>query len=296
MNEFQEIARVRDGELRGQASGAGARALLAAITAEEPVKEPRRRPWKRLAAGALVTAALATAAVVGPSILNPPGSATSYANSALDIRFENNRWVARIKDPFADPERYEEGFRAVGLDVKLQFAPSSPKKVGKIFSMGGSAEGTGESTEVGMEFEPAGCEIDTPGCTLILTLGTTVTETVIKAGRPAKAGEQYANIALSDDPQGSMPGYQVKGKRVGEVEDEIRRRGLKLVYQIIDPSPEGGHFVDPSRQNEKVGRDWYAWESHDAARGEVRLLVTDQPVAPDKPAADNVKDPGSGAG
>ncbi|MFI6498655.1 hypothetical protein [Nonomuraea typhae] len=296
MNEFQEIARIRDEELRGQASGAGARALLASITAEEPVREPRRWPWKRLAAGALVTAALATAAVVGPSILNPPGSATSYANSALDIRFENNRWIARIKDPFADPEKYEEGFRAVGLDVKLQFAPSSPKMVGKIFSMGGSAAGSGENTEVGMEFEPADCEIDTPGCTLILRLGTSVTETVIKAGRPAKAGEQYANTPLSGDPQGSMPGYLFKGKRVGEVADEIRRRGLKLVYEIIDPAPDGGHFVNPFRQSEKVGRDWYVWESHDAALGAVRLLVTDKPVAPGTPAAGDVKDPGSGAG
>lgn len=42
MNELQHLARVRDEDLAGQASGAGARALLASITSEEPAAEPAR--------------------------------------------------------------------------------------------------------------------------------------------------------------------------------------------------------------------------------------------------------------
>lgn len=278
MNELQRIARVRDEDLTGQASGAGARALLASIVAEEPVPEPRRRPWKRIVLATAATALLAAAAVVGPSIVNGQGDATSYANSAIDIRFEGGQWVSRIKDPFANPKEYEEAFRAVGLDVKLQLEPASPRAVGEIFQVGQAAGQGPGVTHFGFDSEPAGCKITEPGCTLVLTMSANMAGQWIKAGRPAKAGEAYSDSAGATDKDGSLQGYRVEGKTVGEVVQEIEKRGLKVVYQIVEPRPDGGHSMDPDRQSDPVSKDWFVWDAEEAQLGVVRLLVSEKLV------------------
>ncbi|MFI6294079.1 hypothetical protein ACIBEJ_20995 [Nonomuraea sp. NPDC050790] len=276
MNDLRQLAKVRDEDLAGRASGAGARALLASILAETPVEEPveerRRRPWKRLVAAGALTAALAAAAVVGPTILNTPGTATSYANAAMDIKLENGMWVARIKDPFADPAKYEEAFHAVGLDVKLVLAPATPRMVGEIFQIG-SGGGVGEKTTIGFDSDPKHCKITDPECTLVLTLSPNASGAWIKAGRPARPDEPYANGNQATAEGASLAGYKVKGKRVSEVAAEAGRRGLKVVYQIVEPQPDGGHSMHPDRQSDPVGQDWWVWDAEDAQLGVVRLLV-----------------------
>src|SRR5687767_9890577 len=94
MNDTDEVisrlARIRDGELAGQASAAGARTLLAAVTASRPDTaappspaggRSRRTRW---AVAAITVGVLATGVVVGPSLLRER-SAVSYANSAVAI-------------------------------------------------------------------------------------------------------------------------------------------------------------------------------------------------------------------
>ncbi|MEV4897143.1 hypothetical protein AB0K48_48145 [Nonomuraea sp. NPDC055795] len=277
MNELRQLARVGDEDLAGQASGAGARALLASIISEEPVKEPRRLPWKRLAAAGVVTAALVAAAVLGPSILNTPGSATSYANAAMDIKLENGMWVARIKDPFADPAKYEEAFRAVGLEVKLQLQPATPDAVGEIFQIGNGG-GPGRPGRIAIDTEPKHCKITAPDCTMVLTLSPDTAGAWIKAGRSAKANEPYANSGQATEEGGSLAGYKVGDKQVSEVVAEAERRGLKVVYQIVEPSPDGGHSMSPERQSDPVGQDWWVWDAEDAQLGVVRLLVSKEHV------------------
>ncbi|MFI6389372.1 hypothetical protein [Nonomuraea sp. NPDC050540] len=277
MNDLRQLARVGDEDLAGQASGAGARTLLASIIAEEPVKEPRRPPWKRLAAAGVVTAALAAAVVLGPSILNTPGSATSYANAAMDIKLENGMWVARIKDPFADPARYEEAFHAVGLDVKLQLEPASPRQVGEIFQLGTGGD-IGQSSSIAIDSDPKDCKITAPDCTMVLTLSQNASGAWIKAGRPAKADEPYANGNRATMDGGSLAGYTVGDKQVSEVAAEAERRGLKVVYQIVQPQPDGGYAMNPDDQSAAVGQDWWVWDAEDAQLGVVRLLVSEEHV------------------
>lgn len=48
------------------------------------------------------------------------GGAISYANSAVEVRLEGKDYVARVKDPFADHEKYSSAFRAVGLSSSAE--------------------------------------------------------------------------------------------------------------------------------------------------------------------------------
>ncbi|MEV0620359.1 hypothetical protein AB0I81_44055 [Nonomuraea sp. NPDC050404] len=283
MNELKNLSRVRDEDLAGQVSGAGARALLASVTAEEPqpVRSVSRgfswsRP-RRLAAGAVAVAGLAAAAVIGPAVLG--GGATSYANSAMDIRLDGDYYVATIKDPLADHAKYTEAFKAVGLDVRLELVPSSPSQVGKV--TGVSMEpGPSPATDrrIGSGTSPSGCTPGRAGCALTLSVKRDYDGgTEIRLGRPAESGEKYRNWGSATRKGEMLEGFRVDEKTVGEVLAETRKRGLKAVYEIITPAPGyNGWRADPDKQSAKVGDDWIVWEARSEQAGVLRLQVTEE--------------------
>lgn len=192
------LARVRDEELAGLASGPASRALLASVVAEqvEPTLTPRLR---RLVLAAAAVVAVTTAAVAGPGLLKDgPGGATSYANSAIDVRREGDYFVARIRDPLADHARYAEAFRAVGKNVEIELVPVSPKWVGDLIEAGADSDGPVEvSTElVGPGSAPVDCA-STPGhCTIVIRASAGTSGTVrYKLGRAAQPGETLQDPA-----------------------------------------------------------------------------------------------------
>ncbi|WP_431931371.1 hypothetical protein [Nonomuraea jabiensis] len=293
MNELQHLARVRDEDLAGQASGAGARALLASILSEEPTAEPiagptagpaRRRTsrwrtsrWRaRLAVGAVAAAGFAAAAVIAPAVLGPRGPASSYANSAIDIELRGDMYVATIKDPLADHEKYTEGFKAVGLNVNLEVVPVSPTQVGQLTGMrlSGRLAPNGQSISNGTT--PEGCTLGSEGCAMTVEVARGWTGWAsVQLGRAARPGEKYRNWRSAMKKGEMLEGYRADGKTVGEVMAEVRRRGLKAVFQIITPAPDnGGYGVDPKQQSAEVGDDWMVWEVQSEEAGVVRLMVT----------------------
>ncbi|MEV6030508.1 hypothetical protein AB0L65_05135 [Nonomuraea sp. NPDC052116] len=284
MNNLQHLARVRDEDLAGQASGAGARALLASITSEEPAAEsaigPARRRtsrWRtRLVVGAVAVTGLAAAAVIAPAVLGPRGPATSYANSAIDIELRGDMYVATIKDPFADYAKYTEGFKAVGLNVNLEVVPVSPTQVGQITGMrlSGPLADNGESITNGTS--PEGCAFGSAGCAMTVEVARGWTGWAsVRLGRAARPGERYQNWRSAMKKGEMLAGYRADGKTVGEVMAEVRRRGLEAVFQIITPAPDNdGYGVDPKQQSAKVGDDWMVWEVQSEKAGVVRLMVT----------------------
>ncbi|WP_188194499.1 hypothetical protein [Nonomuraea sp. SYSU D8015] len=286
MNELKNLARVHDEDLAGQASGAGARALLASITAEEPAAEPapwfvrvaRRRPARRrLALAAAAVAGLVTAAVVGPTVLGERGPATSYASAAIDIELRGDTYVATIKDPFADHAKYTEGFKAVGLNVNLEVIPASPSRVGKIagMSLSGPLSGNGRSIEA--ETAPEGCAFGQDGCAMTVRVPHDWAGWArIQVGRSAKPGEKYRNLRPATVVGEMLEGYRADEKTVGEVVAEVQRRGLKAVFQIVLPSPGGeGYSLEPEgARAAEVGDDWIVWDAQSSQAGVVRLLVT----------------------
>ncbi|WP_327584589.1 hypothetical protein OHA25_53980 [Nonomuraea sp. NBC_00507] len=282
MNELKRLARVHDEDLAGQASSAGARALLAAILAEEPVPEHARhrtRRLRRLVVGAVALGGLAAAAVVGPTVLGERGPATSYANSAIDIELRGDTYVATIKDPFADHAKYTEGFKAVGLNVNLEVVPASPSRVGKIagMSMSGPLASNGLSFSFDTGRAPEGCTLGQDGCAMTVSVPRDWSGWArIQLGRTAEPGERYRNLLPATGRGEMLEGFRADEKTVGEVRTELRRRGLEAVFQIVRPDPRsGGYGLEPEGwRAAEVGDDWIVWEAYAAQADVVRLLVT----------------------
>ncbi|HUR07959.1 MAG TPA: hypothetical protein VM347_35825 [Nonomuraea sp.] len=279
MNELSRLARVRDEQLAGQASGAGARTLLAAIVAEEPGTEgagsrsPGSRRTRRLVVGLVATAALAIAAVMGPTLLKR--EATSYANAAIDIELQGDEYVARIKDPFADHALYAEGFQALGLDIGMELIPASPTQVGEIVRMGFA--GTTRADKLGGGLEPERCTLGHQGCFLTVTVSKGFKgRGVFYLARPARPGEKYQAFGDAGRKGEMLEGYDADGRTVGKVAAEARRRGLRVVFRIIEPNPDGNGFGMSRDQSAKIGDRWYVWAAEPEQVGTVRLLVTEK--------------------
>ncbi|TDD11394.1 hypothetical protein E1292_05605 [Nonomuraea deserti] len=302
MNDLQQLARIRDENLRGQASGAGARTLLTSITGEAleivtsdaTVVPPTRgglfrSRTRRLAAGGVAVAGLAAAAVIGPAVVG--GTATSYASSAIDIELRGDQYVATIKDPLAEYAEYTKGFKAVGLDVRLQLVPSSPSQVGKVTGWrthGHPKVSHPNQLPFGSGSAPAGCTLGQDGCAMTVIVESDFTGgAVVKLGRPARPGEKYQNRGSATAEGEMLEGYDPAEKTVGEVRAEARDRGLKTAFQVITPSPDyTGYRIEPERRRAKVGDDWIVWRAESEQAGVLRLLVTRErlPRNPTAPA------------
>ncbi|MEU4535942.1 hypothetical protein AB0G15_13875 [Streptosporangium sp. NPDC023825] len=287
--------RVRDGELAGQASAAGARALLASIVSESgsevlAASPSHRRSWRpRLVTGALTAGVLVAALVAGPGLLRD-GSATSYANSAVDIVLDDEQYVARIKDPFADHARYTEAFRAVGLDITLRPVPVSPGSVGEIMGMmisgddgpdaGAPPDPSGPrfgGVPLSMETAPGRCEPGRDaGCVMVMRIPAGFTGKVdVRLGRQARQGEEYANFDLAMAPGEMFAGVRLRdGRPVDEILAEARKRDLATVFSLIRIDAKTGGLSFEPLPADRVGRDWTVWNAWQVKAGVIRLLVT----------------------
>ncbi|MFF3672156.1 RNA polymerase sigma factor [Microtetraspora malaysiensis] len=97
-----------------------------------------------------------------------------------------------------------------------------------------------------------------------------------------KVKEVHSKIRLATTEGGSLAGYRVDEKTVGEVLPEIEKRGLKATYLVmaIPPGNPGG-FGELRSQDTPVGDDWIVWEAEEekGVPGKVILLVTDERYA-----------------
>jgi hypothetical protein len=316
INELlRPLARVEPGGPRSQASGAGARALLATITTQEPgtIHEPGTTPEpgttrlgrlsrhgsrgpRRLALGLTAAAVVVAGGVMGPGLLGGP--AMSYANAAVEIRREGEQYVARIKDPFAEYGRYTEAFHAVGLHVDLRPVPVSPGAVGKILGMMiTSKERPGPPATVDpsgprfggvaltMRTVPEGCR---PGhdshCYMEMRIpGGFTGEVFVRLGRQARQGEEYANFDSAMAPGEMFDSVRLRdGRAVGDILAEARRRHLTTVFSLIRTDAKTGGLSFEPLPAGQVGRGWIVWNAWQVKAGVIRLLVTRErlPVNP----------------
>ncbi|MDH2427372.1 hypothetical protein [Sphaerisporangium sp. TRM90804] len=284
------LARVHDRELAGQASATGARALLDSIVSG-PGEAPalRRRAWgARVAVGTAIAGTLVAAVAFGPGVLRG-GGATSYANSALDISLEGGRYVARITDPFADHRKYTEAFQAVGLDIRLRPVPVSPGAagtiLGRMITMRGAPD-PGPVEPAGprigglaltMDTSPPGCRPGRDdGCVMVMRIPAEFTGTVdVRLGRPARAGEEYADFDRAMAPGEMFAGVRLgDGRPVAEIAAEARRRGLTTVFSLVRTDPAGGGLSFEPLPAGRVGAGWTVWNAWQVKAGVIRLLVT----------------------
>ncbi|GIH79424.1 hypothetical protein [Planobispora longispora] len=252
----------------------------------------------RVAAGAAVLVGAVMAAVLGPSLV--PGGAAgakSYASAAIDIVQEGGNWVARIKDPLAEHERYREGFESLGLDVTLELVPASPSLVGQpvvpMFHPGAPGP-SGPAGEFSAGVEPEGCTPGALGCHLAFRIPVGFTgEVRAQLGRPARPGEPYQTGAAATAEGEALEGVTVSGRTVAQVLADVRERGLDVVYRRVraDPDAPTVNFLDgKSRQAfhlsyepvsaDAVGQDWLVWEARAHSGRTVVLEVTPTPLEP----------------
>jgi len=276
----------------------------------EPRRSDRRRSpvltpnlSRGLIVGAVLTVVLAAVLAIGPSVV--PGtssSATSYANSAIEIEKEDGYWVARIKDPLADHERYAEGFRAVGLDVRLSLVPASPADVGRLVRLDASKTKAGPpqggdgtpAPRVYMDIsageEPSGCRIGQGDCRLAVRISQDLQGAVSgELGRPAQQGEPYRYPALATDPGEVLQGVDAHERPVAEVLDEVEKRDLRVVYERVTSHDEGpSNYVTQQGYNltfapidaSEVGPDWVVWQARSVQDGVIQLQVSPEKLKP----------------
>ncbi|GAA4599730.1 hypothetical protein GCM10023194_80650 [Planotetraspora phitsanulokensis] len=280
---MRTLPRVQPGRPGGRPSDAGARTLLASIMEEEPgaaaVEPQRRYGFRRLALSLAAAALLATGIVVGPSLLQDGGgAASSYASSEIEIQREGDEYVARIKDPYADHDKYSKAFKAVGLDVDLLIVPVSPSRVGMVVSGSVGASGPGNVTtwtSAMVDRDERECKAGEKGCYLLLRLPADLTgKSWFKLGRQARAGETYDDPGRATVAGEDLAGAKVHGRPVGQVMAEVRKRGLTAGFELVKPfGPDKGYGLDPLTADQ-VGDDWTVWDAESVRAGVVRLLVT----------------------
>ncbi|WP_433513583.1 hypothetical protein ACQP2T_60170 [Nonomuraea sp. CA-143628] len=278
-------ARVRDEDLAkdplGQASGAGARTLMEAIMTEERPTASLPSPGWRLSLRrglVLSVASVILAAAVAIGVGLPSDSpATQYANAAMSITKADDNFSIAIIDPAADPQRFEEAFRAVGVEATVKMVPAMPGHVGKLygpaFPQGANAHWRGNMT-----LEPIK-PCASAFCAKLTMSGGAPARLVFGIGRPAAPGEPYADLSPSLEGRWvealdgyKVDGYRVHGKTVAAVRAEVDRRGLKTVYELWWSYPNGG-FFSQSVPADRIKDDWIVESSRAYSSDTIELTV-----------------------
>ncbi|GAA2291988.1 hypothetical protein GCM10010149_44420 [Nonomuraea roseoviolacea subsp. roseoviolacea] len=266
-----DVARVHDKDLAGEVAAPEAQGLMHAIMSEEreqlTVARPRRKVRRGLVLG-LAATATAVAIAVGAGL--PGGPATSYANAAVSIEKTDEYFSVNITDPTADRRRFEEAFRAVGLNVTVKVVPVAPSEVGKLIGPIVPDGFTWHGSIGTQSIEPCSSAF----CAKVWMPADFPGRVVFGVGRPAKPGEPYADEAAVD-PAGeeALSGYVSRGKTVADVRAELRRRGLKTGYRLVWQYPDGGFFDEAVPAN-RVKDHWTVASTRPHSSDTVDLYVT----------------------
>ncbi|GLY77033.1 hypothetical protein [Actinoallomurus iriomotensis] len=267
-------------------SEAGVDAAIAAIVAT-PRSAPAargtaRRPlWPAVAGGVAVAAVAVT--VVGVSthrsgrpeatVVPAPPKASKVPNvqaAALSFTRTGRYLTVKVKDPVADPARYEEEFAAHGLNVDLQLAPTSPKKAGEVLFVEDDGGG-----RVKMITAPGHCGSDTCGVGIKIPLTYKAFVRVI-FGRMPGPGEHY-NTGPGDTPGEGVGLSNVRGRTVADVLAEARRKHIGDIgyrWQPTSAAEEGDKQPYPMGiPADKVKGDWRVYDAVAGVGGEVLLFV-----------------------
>lgn len=257
--QVARLARVHDDDLTGRAASDAARHLLAALIAEHAAAPgasspaasaaPSRSPWsrfpwsqgpwsagpwsagRRFALAAAATGAMTVALVAGPGLLpDGTGTATSYANSAIEINREGEFFVARIKDPLARHALYVDAFREVGKNIQIDLVPVPDDLVGVLLR----GEGNG-STRTTSELD---CSRGPSACTVVMRVSVQGDGTMrYTIGRAARPGEAMQNVP--DDAGSSRPGTPGKSPIPG-------RNSVSPPARHTPPQTTGGNVTGGS--------------------------------------------------
>ncbi len=248
----------------GQASTAGAR----------PRSGSRRRGWL---IGAPLAAGLAAAVVAIASLGSPAHQAgknqppvttnkprTTQAHVLSFVR-HGGYIIVKVRDPLADPARYNAEFAAHHLHIRLNLVAASPSLVGTLVYTGQS-QGSSPITPI-----TARGRCYTGGGGSACPVGVRVPvdfhgSAVLTFGRAARPGEKYETTASAFAPGEAMHGMSIQGQTVAQVLAALRARHLTvpLFNTIRNHIGVNVHHVPGG---------WYVYDAVPWARGQVMLFV-----------------------
>jgi hypothetical protein len=256
VTDIDHLIRAIDPAPHAPEQGPGARELRAAILATTPPLPGRLGSRGRLGRArrpVLLAAVTAVAAAVAIGVGLPVrGPATEYANAAVSVKKGADHFSVTITDPAADRQRFEEAFRAVGLNVTVKVVPVAPAEVGSLLGPV-VPEGFRWHGSIGVQrVEPCASAF----CGRVWLPSDFPGRVVLGVGRPARPGEPYAQDAAYD-PAGEecLGGFTTRGKTVETVRAEVQRRGLKMGYRLLWSTADGGSF-DEAVPADRVGGGW----------------------------------------
>ncbi|MFE3447306.1 hypothetical protein ACFXJ8_00105 [Nonomuraea sp. NPDC059194] len=267
-----DLARVRDEDLAadpaGRPSGAGAQALLAAITAE-PVKRQsavrRRVAWGAGALGLAASIVLATGLPFGEPT-------TRYANAAIAVSRYEGQITIEIKDPLARPEEFREAFAAIGLNAEVKQIPVVKEQVGALMGPGTPDTGHFEGWFSQEPIEP--CAATT--CVKMSVPKNFPGRMIFGVGREARPGEPYTFTHWYLSP--AMKDVKVEGRPVAEVRAEVERRGFKVGYQLRWHT-EKNAYIQQRATADQVEDNWKVETVQDYSSDMLDIVVVPGPEA-----------------
>ncbi|MFG2044010.1 hypothetical protein [Dactylosporangium sp. NPDC048998] len=204
-----------------------------------------------------VLAALPTSAPVGPPAAN-----------ALSITEDAGYLVITIKDPAADPARYQAELRRRGLNITINLAPAQPEEVGKVvFSEVGDG---GELTYIE---DPGHCNANGNCAVGVRVPESFVSYARITFGRAPLPGEE---IEAGTPSGGDAKTDALRGKTVAEVRRITAAQGKTLLYRV------GWRSLDAPA--EQVPGSWKVYDAAYGTANSIIVWVSEDGTAPRPPA------------
>lgn len=294
MNDLDLISRLRpltDAEAAGLVSES-TRADLARQITGQPGRAPARarrhsRRWLIATSAAVSVAAAALAVTTLASLAARDAAPRAEGPATRPIQAEALSFVRDgsyidviIRDPFADPGRYQAEFRARGLNITLRMIPVSPSLVGTVIEY----EGDPGITPIIVN---GGCRTGGAGgaCPAGLRIPADYRgAATLNFGRAARPGEQYQSAAAATAPGEALYGTHVNGQTVSAVLAILTARHLRPVFDDVAATGKA-QWPAPGQ----VPGTWYVYSADPWAPGQILLSVgktqapTSPPPAPDAP-------------
>ena len=244
--------------------------LEQAITRQQTALRRRRRRTRwLLAAATAIAVGVAIVLGLGPSAGpdSPPVGPLRVdpASAKVTVHKTAGFYEIRLANVLADPEAIREALRRRGLNVKIQFIPSSPSLVNKEVA---SYETPGGDRRVRWSYRQAS-SVEGDLVTVRVPLDYQG-ELGIAIGRRVPPGEHYESAAISAQlPGEALHCADIEGKRIRDIVPILQQRHLRARWHLSDQ----GQFVPLERV-----LDWWVAGTSPWAPGEVMIsAVPEQP-------------------
>ena len=228
----------------------------------------RPRPDARQLAAGLAAAVLIVTSLGRPGQhVGPVGVGPAPARAqALSVTRHGGFIDVIVRDPLADPARYQAEFACHHLDITLKLLPVSPSIVGTVVYTGQSAHSPPLTpiTAQGKCLEASG----TSACPVGVRIPAGFRGNAqLVFGRAARPGEQYESTASAFAPGEVLHGLSVRGLLVTQVLALLSQRHVTVAWFDV-------HTYGDNVNERRVPGSYFVSDATPWSPGEVQLFVS----------------------